>query len=482
MEDTRSPDMQDAMVENDSTQERDIVGNGHAEFDFSFQPTPQPESRLHQAARGHDRLNSPNRNVEINNFAGTKRAHTPLGTIFRRVDSPHKRLRNDQQSPEGIEAILLDPPTQRFIRNERQHGEPGTQQPEINHTTTKGTTDESSEVLGDGVGILDNGEGSQYSFHDVVSNGRGFEEASSDGAESDEEAVSDILFVDEDEDMSGSISGRFDHQDSPLHPEMHLTRWMTRWPAAPTLMLRQVNPNRIVASDLGGMRQELRNLTDAFKDLAVVMTKNMAAPKRRGIPDEMIEEDDGYDVDADDPSPSTRKEKPRKLAGLAQRRDEDHLLLVREVQCHARLLMHREEWDSPFDEARIPTDAELQAFDKDKGRCCTADDFRPDVNHPPGTPWNKSVAKVFAQSFLSFGVYSCKDENMIVNAFKVHFKYLRKRWNDTKTSKEQLAKRQRLANRNERKRGLFHRRLAIVLDHDLLRHHEQMLRRLGVDA
>ncbi|KAF8220729.1 hypothetical protein L208DRAFT_1332172, partial [Tricholoma matsutake] len=59
---------------------------------------------------------------------------------------------------------------------------------------------------------------------------------------------------------------------------------------------------------------------------------------------------------------------------------------------------------------------------------CTVDNFHPDLNSPPGTPWNKSVTAVFVQSFMDTNQYECKNKEKIRHTFISHLKSLCCTW------------------------------------------------------
>lgn len=70
-----------------------------------------------------------------------------------------------------------------------------------------------------------------------------------------------------------------------------------------------------------------------------------------------------------------------------------------------------------FDSTRFPTEKELKSFNPSLGRCCTADDVRPDLAGSAHMPWNTSVAEVFAEEFIERNVYPCRDEVEIKKIF-----------------------------------------------------------------
>ncbi|KAI0681770.1 hypothetical protein C8T65DRAFT_598124 [Cerioporus squamosus] len=141
--------------------------------------------------------------------------------------------------------------------------------------------------------------------------------------------------------------------------------------------------------------------------------------------------------------------------------------------------MNRGSRSAPFDDTLVPGADEVQAYDPKSGPCCTAERFRPDLNSPPGTPWNKSAARVFAQSFVDSDEFECDDVKLVREMFATHLIYLSRRYKRSRTSPEDQLKAQKLADRNERKRELYKRRLAAGLSYNDLKPHVQMLQRFG---
>ena len=86
--------------------------------------------------------------------------------------------------------------------------------------------------------------------------------------------------------------------------------------------------------------------------------------------------------------------------------------------------MGRHHPNDPFDLEKLPSEEDISAFDSRLGPCCTVDNFRPDLLHTPGTPWNKSVADVFVEGYLKDGEFPCDDEALIRKSFVRHLKYL----------------------------------------------------------
>ncbi|KAL0959438.1 hypothetical protein HGRIS_014682 [Hohenbuehelia grisea] len=113
---------------------------------------------------------------------------------------------------------------------------------------------------------------------------------------------------------------------------------------------------------------------------------------------------------------------------------------------------------------------------------CTEESFQPDLTSSPGTPWNQSHVKVFVKSFLDFGAYHCTNRDQLKKAFATHLKSLRRKYQKQQLTEARRKERQRKANREERKRNLFYRRLDVTRKYEHLRQHGHILRRLGVSG
>ncbi|OBZ77588.1 hypothetical protein A0H81_02217 [Grifola frondosa] len=235
------------------------------------------------------------------------------------------------------------------------------------------------------------------------------------------------------------------------------------------------NPIPATRADILELRQDL-------KDIGFPLDTPQSQWKRP--PTAMdVDGDDGDNADVEDvPPPRPRVEQARKAKAITKHRSDNALSLSRDVQQHARFLMNRESSDSPFDIAFMASEEDVSAFNPFNGYCCTAADFRPDLRSPPGTPWNKSVTKVFVKSFIEEGIYSCTDAHMIEVAFQTHLKYLRTLHQRAGISKLENTARKRAAKRAERKRNLFYRRFEVAANHTDLQRHLGILQDLGVDG
>ncbi|KAI5990973.1 hypothetical protein EDD15DRAFT_2169745 [Pisolithus albus] len=95
--------------------------------------------------------------------------------------------------------------------------------------------------------------------------------------------------------------------------------------------------------------------------------------------------------------------------------------LIRE---HALALMKRENKHSPF--TNVPNRAEVISYTKGtQCPCCTADNFRVDLNDTPASAWNTSASHVFAASFHDAYPGCDRSLKTIFDAWVVHFNYLR---------------------------------------------------------
>ncbi|KAI9061492.1 hypothetical protein FKP32DRAFT_1575860 [Trametes sanguinea] len=145
--------------------------------------------------------------------------------------------------------------------------------------------------------------------------------------------------------------------------------------------------------------------------------------------------------------------------------------------------MNREDRNAPFDRSLVPTAEEVKNYDpKRDGPCCTTARFRPDLNSSPGTAWNTSAIAVFARGFVDSDEYECDDIPAIRKAFKTYLRYLCRKFKNSISGEVNILKSRKQANRDERKRGLFNRRLAAALSYNALKPHVAMIRRLGPDG
>lgn len=77
-----------------------------------------------------------------------------------------------------------------------------------------------------------------------------------------------------------------------------------------------------------------------------------------------------------------------------------------------------------FDETKVPSRNEVDAFNGQGGQCCTIDNFRPDLLGTPRSTWNQSVAQVFAKQYIKETGAISKNVVEVQRAFGVHMKTL----------------------------------------------------------
>ncbi|KAI6123889.1 hypothetical protein EDD17DRAFT_1514309 [Pisolithus thermaeus] len=91
---------------------------------------------------------------------------------------------------------------------------------------------------------------------------------------------------------------------------------------------------------------------------------------------------------------------------------------------HALALMKHENKHSLS--TNVPSRAEAAAYTKRAQQpCCTADNFRVDLNNTPASTWNMSTSHVFAASFHDAHPGCGRSLKTIFDAWVVHFNYLR---------------------------------------------------------
>ncbi|KAI5986482.1 hypothetical protein EDD15DRAFT_2117710, partial [Pisolithus albus] len=95
--------------------------------------------------------------------------------------------------------------------------------------------------------------------------------------------------------------------------------------------------------------------------------------------------------------------------------------------------------------------------------CCTADNFRVDLNGTPTSIWNTSASHVFTTSFRDAHPGCDRSLKVIFNAWVVHFNYLRQVY-----AKQQMVAREeqaRILNLASGSPQLYNRRLRIAHRH-----------------
>lgn len=114
--------------------------------------------------------------------------------------------------------------------------------------------------------------------------------------------------------------------------------------------------------------------------------------------------------------------------------------------------MFRESTDSPFD---LASREEIDNWTaRPDGEAASSVFFKPDLDAPPGTPWNRSHVRVFVRTFLDADTFECVNQERIKRAFISHLKALRQKYKIQQSSHEEQAQRQDRANRDERKRNV----------------------------
>lgn len=107
----------------------------------------------------------------------------------------------------------------------------------------------------------------------------------------------------------------------------------------------------------------------------------------------------------------------------------------------------------------------------------TTDNFRPDLNNPPSTPWNQSCAEIFTVDYCTRVHPGYRNLKRVKDAYIKYFKNLSRRWRiqvSTPEYREQI----KVANRrDQRKNALFQRRLEMCILYT--RNHIDILERLG---
>ena len=90
------------------------------------------------------------------------------------------------------------------------------------------------------------------------------------------------------------------------------------------------------------------------------------------------------------------------------------------MAAHALMLLKRKYADSPFPRSVIASQKQVKVFKREKGECCTDDNFMLDIGGTAGSPWNDSATRVFVEDFLGAN-YECKNRKKIMKMFKAHF-------------------------------------------------------------
>jgi hypothetical protein len=114
--------------------------------------------------------------------------------------------------------------------------------------------------------------------------------------------------------------------------------------------------------------------------------------------------------------------------------------------------MGRNASNAPF--SRIASPDSVAAYDPDVGDCCSADDFLVDIVGYPRSEWNKSCARVFAESFLAKYEEYCRPlagVEEVEETWITHFKTLRRiyaKQRSTDAKNQEANQRKRRGERN----------------------------------
>ena len=127
-----------------------------------------------------------------------------------------------------------------------------------------------------------------------------------------------------------------------------------------------------------------------------------------------------------------------------------------EVREHTRLLMKRDNHGSPFDPRGIPSAEAVENWSPSQGPACTAEEFKPDMNGTPGSPWNRSVASVFVNDFVKTGQYQSQDEVAVKRAFTSHLRHLIRQYKEQseERSPEDVLEKKNLRSQQQRRLGV----------------------------
>ncbi|KDQ15976.1 hypothetical protein BOTBODRAFT_278366 [Botryobasidium botryosum FD-172 SS1] len=166
-------------------------------------------------------------------------------------------------------------------------------------------------------------------------------------------------------------------------------------------------------------------------------------------------------------------------SGKIKHRDPIRTALQRSVRVHVMdLLNHPRGLPTP------PGDETLSGFRNGLNAGCEIDNFMVDLRDKPACPWNQSAMVVFATDFLASHEIPPTRQNryQVERAFYTwtrgqHLKY--QKHVQTPHLKEQFRKR---AGRDQRKRALWHRRIAATTRHPALLPHLAIVKRLNVNG
>ncbi|GBE90232.1 hypothetical protein SCP_1900810 [Sparassis crispa] len=199
---------------------------------------------------------------------------------------------------------------------------------------------------------------------------------------------------------------------------------------------------------------------DAFRDLSVGnqgLAQEIAHLRR--IPESSS---------AEDSFSCTQK----KYRGKVAHRPGPKLNVQSKIRLHALEMLGRETKRSPILGA---SDKEVALFERHKHPGPSKEYFRPHFNGTPRTPWNRRLAEVFTNDFISLGWSKRKDFSEIFNMFCTHFETLNKQYKrQTRSAKKpSQAEEDKTAegHRDQRCRNLRTRRFEAIGQHiDVIRY------------
>jgi hypothetical protein len=144
--------------------------------------------------------------------------------------------------------------------------------------------------------------------------------------------------------------------------------------------------------------------------------------------------------------------------------------------------MDRESYDSPFH--KIASAAEVADYNKEESECCEITDFRVDIRGYGSSPWNKSCARVFAESFLD--EYPQYTGFEIEKSWTTHFNTLRSTYAKQQSSHAHKANKLATKRRAERKnqvRAIYpsHHKIPLIISQQLYQRRLHVAAKLQTD-
>ncbi|KDQ11674.1 hypothetical protein BOTBODRAFT_636983 [Botryobasidium botryosum FD-172 SS1] len=241
--------------------------------------------------------------------------------------------------------------------------------------------------------------------------------------------------------------------------------------------------------DNGGMRRIMADLAYSIKTLTAVVVQNQknteehleafAKLLRRG----RTSGQSGAGSDSDsNPETLTQRTGVKIPSGTVTHRDAIKTALQRSVRKELEALLVPKTHKGL---AVPPDEITLCEFHNGTHPGCTMDDFQVDLWQTPACKWNKTAMRVFAIHFLAQqGIQDtpatrARVERTVYTWIRgQHLKYQRRATAEPGMEKEMKHR----AARNQRKRALWHRRIAVLHRHPALLRHLNILRRLNVNG